>query len=133
MQPFPELRQRLMAGETVQLATADLRPLVAESGRRWVALEMAICPARRLRPRAVWVANGELPVGAVMVRGAEAVLQQTLPIEGLAAPQLEQALAALAEVARALRAAAAKGGDSDAPYLYLFRSERDGDRDPRRR
>src|SRR5262249_34605003 len=85
-----------------------LRQLVYPTGSRWLGLSIPICAAERVRPRAALVAAGALPVGALALWQDQVLVRQTLPLGGLAAEPLEQALRALVDAAAELAAVAAR-------------------------
>ena len=98
----------------------EARLVVFPSGSQWLALTHYICPLARLRLRPALVANSELPIGGLAVLGADVVLRQTLPLAGIAAAEIEQALHALGATADVLLAAA-RVADSELPFAYAFR------------
>jgi len=101
-------------------AIVAMRRLLSRSGAEWLALSVPICTADRIRPRAALVAGDALPVGALALREGVVFLRQTLPLQSLAAAQLEHLLGELVDAAAQLAVAAAEPG-RDLPYRWLFR------------
>ena len=92
----------------------------------WLVLLIKLAPREEVRPRPALIANYDLPVGAVAIFADEAVVRQSLPLDGWTPSSLEQTLKALAKVAVELRAARMltdDDGPSDAAprYAYIYR------------
>ncbi len=93
------------------------------SGSDWLALSVSVCAVDELVLRGALVANASLPIGALVISGANVGLRQTLPLAGLHTEQLEAVLASLARMALSLRAAAETPDATAAgvPFAYSFR------------
>lgn len=68
-------------------------------GYGWIELSLALCPQQELRPSALLVHNFELSIGQLALSAGQALLFQTLPIDGLLWENLEEVAAVLTEEA----------------------------------
>ena len=88
------------------------------AGTPWAVMAIKICPTEKVKSRGALVVNCDLPIGALAFLFDQAVVHQTLPIEGLLPEQLDRTVDALVDMAVQLRGAAA---GKDDPFAYMFR------------
>lgn len=109
------------AGDVLQVRYQDahlsvvvtLEQLRTAAGTEWIGLSVPLGPTSTFRLRGALVANDDLPIGVLSDWQGVMLLHQTLPVRSLSFEQLEQVLAALAQIGGAI----ASGAD----YPYLVR------------
>lgn len=63
---------------------------IQHDGYDWLELAIPLCPQGELKPSALLVYNFELPIAQLALSAGQALLFQTLPIDGLLRENLEE-------------------------------------------
>jgi hypothetical protein len=91
--------------ERLQRAYPQIRVrLLEHDGYAWIELAVPLCPQRELRPSALLVYNFELSIGQVALSAGQALLFQTLPVQGQLWENLQEVAESLLEEAPRARA-----------------------------